>query len=43
MDTTKRREFLKSSGLMGLGLFGAGAAFGMGLEKLLNEAAKGFN
>ena len=43
MDNTKRREFLKSTGLMGLGLFGAGSAFGMDLEKLPTEAAKGIN
>jgi len=43
MDNTKRREFLKSTGLMGLGLFGAGSAFGMDLAKLPAEAAKGIN
>ena len=43
MDNNKRREFLKSTGLMGLGLFGAGSAFGMDLEKLPAEAARGIN
>lgn len=43
MDTTKRREFLKSAGLMGLGLFGAGSAFGSDFEKLPLESKKGLN
>jgi predicted dehydrogenase len=39
----QRREFLKSSGLAGLGLFGAGSAFGSDFEKLPFESKKGLN
>ncbi len=43
MDNNKRREFLKSTGLVGLGLFGAGSVFGSDFEKLPLEANKGLN
>jgi predicted dehydrogenase len=36
----QRREFLKSSGLAGLGLIGAGSAFGSDFEKLPLESKK---
>jgi predicted dehydrogenase len=39
----QRREFLKSSGLAGLGLIGAGSAFGSDFEKLPLESKKGHN
>jgi predicted dehydrogenase len=39
----QRREFLKSSGLAGLGLIGAGSAFGSDFEKLPLESKKGLN
>jgi predicted dehydrogenase len=39
----QRREFLKSSGLAGLGLIGAGSAFGSDFEKLPLESKKGRN
>jgi predicted dehydrogenase len=43
MENNRRREFLKSTGLVGLGLFGAGNAFGVDLEKLPLEAKKGLS
>lgn len=43
MKNNQRREFLKSSGLAGLGLFAAGPAFGSDFEKLPFESKKGLN
>ncbi len=40
MENNKRREFLKSTGLVGLGLFGAGNVFADQFEKLPLQAKK---
>lgn len=41
MKNNQRREFLKSTGLVGLGLFGAGSSFAGDFENLPNQALKG--
>ena len=43
MKNNRRREFLKSTGLAGLGIFGMSNSFGMDLEKLPLEAQKALN
>lgn len=43
MSNNRRREFLKSSGLVGLGLIGAGSTFAGDFDKLPFEAKKGAN
>ncbi|MFT7203913.1 MAG: putative dehydrogenase [Algoriphagus sp.] len=43
MKNNQRREFLKSSGLAGLGLFAAGSVIGSDFEKLPFESKKGLN
>ncbi|WP_296698791.1 Gfo/Idh/MocA family oxidoreductase [Algoriphagus sp.] len=40
MKNNKRREFLKASGLAGLGLFGAGSVYGGDINKLTEEIKK---
>jgi predicted dehydrogenase len=43
MSNNRRREFLKSSGLVGLGLIGAGSTFASEFERLPLQAKKGAN
>ncbi len=43
MENNRRREFLKSTGLAGLGLIGGGTVFGQSLQNLPLEAEKAIN